>query len=89
MRTTEQRLDRLEAKEAEGTRDLSPRDVLGKLEKHEAVCAERWKTQEATANDIKAAVESLRTLVLKAGGVLIVGMAGILLTLVMKLGGIK
>jgi hypothetical protein len=53
------------------------------------VCAERWKTQEATANDIKAAVESLRTLVLKAGGVLIVGMAGILLTLVMKLGGIK
>lgn len=52
-------------------------DALTRIETHEAVCAERWK-------EIVRRMDRLERLVAGAAGTLIVGMAGLIVTLLFR-----
>ncbi len=52
-------------------------EALGRIEIHEAVCAERWQR-------ILERMTRLETIILSAAGTVIVGMGGLLVAILMK-----
>ena len=55
--------------------------VAADLAKHEAVCAERWKTAFNRFDDIDGSVKRLETILISASGGLIVGAATVIFTI--------
>jgi len=55
--------------------------VANDLAKHEAVCAERWKTAFNRFDDLDENVKRIETILISAAGALIVGGAGLIITL--------
>ena len=60
---------------------MDAEDVAAELIKHEAVCAERWKTAFNRVNDLDESVKRIETILISAAGALIVGGAGLIITL--------
>ena len=60
---------------------MDAEDVAAELVKHEAVCAERWKTAFNRFNDLDASVKRIETILISAAGGLIVGGAGLIITM--------
>ena len=60
---------------------MEAEDVALELAKHEAVCAERWKTAFNRFNDLDESVKRIETILISAAGALIVGGAGLIITL--------
>ena len=56
-------------------------DVAKELIKHEAVCAERWKTAFNRFDGIDESVKRIETILISAAGALIVGGAGLVITM--------
>ena len=55
--------------------------VAADLAKHEAVCAERWKTAFNRFDDIDDNVKRIESIIIAAAGTIIVGGAGLLTTM--------
>ena len=55
--------------------------VAADLAKHEAVCAERWKTAFNRFDDIDNNVKRIESILIASAGSIIVGGAGILVTI--------
>jgi len=55
--------------------------VAADLAKHEAVCAERWKTAFNRFDDIDNNVKRIEAILIGSAGSIIVGGAGILVTI--------
>ena len=55
--------------------------VANDLAKHEAVCAERWKTAFNRFDDLDENVKRIETILISAAGAIIVGGFGIFVTL--------
>tara|TARA_A100001515_G_C4474199_1_gene177893 strand:+ start:64 stop:258 length:195 start_codon:yes stop_codon:yes gene_type:complete len=60
---------------------MNAEDVAAELVKHEAVCAERWKTAFNRFNDLDESVKRIETILISAAGALIVGGAGLIITM--------
>ena len=60
---------------------MDAEDVAAELVKHEAVCAERWKTAFNRFNDLDESVKRIETILISAAGALIVGGAGLVITM--------
>ena len=60
---------------------MDAEDVAAELVKHEAVCAERWKTAFNRFNDLDESVKRIETILISAAGALIVGGAGFIITM--------
>jgi len=56
-------------------------DVAANLDKHEAVCAERWKTAFRRFDDIDENVKRIETIMISVAGAIIVGGATVFLTI--------
>ena len=52
------------------------------LEKHEAICAERWKTAFNTFDDIESSIRRIEQILIGGAGAIILFMAGLIVTLV-------
>ena len=52
------------------------------LEKHEAICAERWKTAFNTFEDIENSIKRIEQILIGGSGAVILFMAGLIVTLV-------
>jgi len=52
------------------------------LEKHEAICAERWKTAFNTFDDIENSIRRIEQILIGGAGAIILFMAGLIVTLV-------
>ena len=52
------------------------------LEKHEAICAERWKTAFNTFEDIESSIKRIEQILIGGAGAIILFMAGLIVTLV-------
>ena len=52
------------------------------LEKHEAICAERWKTAFNTFDDIEGSIKRIEQILIGGAGAIILFMAGLIVTLV-------
>jgi hypothetical protein len=52
------------------------------LEKHEAICAERWKTAFNTFDDIENSIKRIEQILIGGSGAVILFMAGLIVTLV-------
>ena len=52
------------------------------LEKHEAICAERWKTAFNTFDDIEGSIRRIEQILNGGAGAIILFMAGLIVTLV-------
>jgi len=59
-------------------------NVAGRLSAHEAVCAERWGEIRRRLDSMGASIQSLWWVVLSSAGALIIGMATLIVTLVLK-----
>ena len=55
--------------------------VAADLAKHEAVCAERWKTAFNRFDDIDNNVQRIESIIIAAAGTIIVGGAGLIITM--------
>jgi len=55
--------------------------VAADLAKHEAVCAERWKTAFRRFDDIDENVKRIETIMISVAGAIIVGGATVFLTI--------
>lgn len=55
--------------------------VAKNLEKHEAVCAERWKTAFNRFDDMESSIKRIETILISACGGIIVGIATVALTM--------
>ncbi len=60
---------------------MDAEDVAAELVKHEAVCAERWKTAFNRFNDLDESVKRIETILISAAGALIVGGMGLIMTI--------
>jgi len=60
---------------------MDAEQVAADLAKHEAVCAERWKTAFNRFDDIDANVKRIESILIASAGSIIVGGAGILATI--------
>ena len=60
---------------------MEAEDVALELAKHEAVCAERWKTAFNRFDSIDTAANRIETILISAAGALIVGGAGLIITM--------
>ena len=60
---------------------MDAEQVAADLAKHEAVCAERWKTAFNRFDDLDENVKRIETILISAAGALIVGGAGLIITL--------
>jgi|TARA_B100000035_G_C20976704_1_gene543500 hypothetical protein len=56
-------------------------EVAANLDKHEAVCAERWKTAFNRFDDIDSNIKRVENILLGAAGSLIVGAIGLILVM--------
>ena len=59
------------------------KEVAADLEKHEAICAERWKTAFNRFSDMEESIKRIEGILIGVAGTLIVGGAGLISTLVM------
>lgn len=59
----------------------TPFSVDARISSHEAVCAERWNQIRVTMGEMQSGIKGLYRIVLIAGGALIAGMAGLIVTL--------
>lgn len=55
--------------------------VANDLAKHEAVCAERWKTAFNRFDDLDDSIKRIETIMISAAGGLIVGAATVIFTI--------
>lgn len=60
---------------------MDAKQVAADLAKHEAVCAERWKTAFNRFDDIDENVKRIESILIASAGSIIVGGAGILVTI--------
>jgi hypothetical protein len=60
---------------------MNVEEVAANLEKHEAVCAERWKTAFRRFDDIDENVKRIETIMISVAGAIIVGGATVFLTI--------
>ena len=60
---------------------MDAEQVANDLAKHEAVCAERWKTAFNRFDDIDNNVKRIESILIASAGSIIVGGAGILVTI--------
>lgn len=60
---------------------MDAEQVAADLAKHEAVCAERWKTAFNRFDDIDENVKRIESILIASAGSIIVGGAGILVTI--------
>jgi len=60
---------------------MDANEVAAELAKHEAVCAERWKTCFNKFDDIEGSISRIETILISVSGTLIVAGAGILWTM--------
>ena len=60
---------------------MDAEQVANDLAKHEAVCAERWKTAFNRFDDMDKAVKRVETILITAAGGLIVGGASLIVTM--------
>ena len=60
---------------------MDAEQVASDLAKHEAVCAERWKTAFNRFDDIDNNVKRIESILIASAGSIIVGGAGILVTI--------
>jgi len=58
------------------------KQVKTDLEKHEAICAERWKTAFNTFEDIENSIRRIEQILIGGSGAVILFMAGLIVTLV-------
>lgn len=58
--------------------------VANDLAKHEAVCAERWKTAFNRFDDLDDSVKRIETILISAAGTIIVAGCGLIATLWMN-----
>tara|TARA_Y100001951_G_scaffold102368_1_gene108928 strand:- start:848 stop:1045 length:198 start_codon:yes stop_codon:yes gene_type:complete len=56
-------------------------DVAANLVKHEAVCAERWKTAFKRFDALDSQVNRIETMMITVAGTIIVGGAGVIWTI--------
>jgi hypothetical protein len=56
-------------------------EVAANLEKHEAICAERWKTAFNRFDDMDVSIKRIETILITASGSIIVGGATLVLVL--------
>ena len=72
--------------------NMDIKEVAANLEKHEAICAERWKTifnkieamekgESGRINGIEEQVSRIETILLGTAGFLIVTLAGVVITM--------
>jgi hypothetical protein len=59
------------------------KEVAADLEKHEAICAERWKTAFNRFSDMEESIKRIEGILIGVAGTLIVGGAGLVGTLLM------
>ena len=62
---------------------MDAEQVANDLAKHEAVCAERWKTAFNRFDDMDTNIKRLETILISSAGGLIVGGAGIITTIML------
>jgi|TARA_B100000085_G_C18225375_1_gene383569 hypothetical protein len=55
--------------------------VAADLAKHEAVCAERWKTAFNRFDDMDRNIQRIESIIIAAAGTIIVGGAGLIVTM--------
>ena len=60
---------------------MDAEQVANDLAKHEAVCAERWKTAFNRFDDMEDSIKRIETILISACGGLIVGAATLVLTM--------
>lgn len=60
---------------------MDAEQVAADLAKHEAVCAERWKTAFNRFDDIDDSVKRIESIIIAAAGAIIVGGAGLVTTM--------
>lgn len=61
---------------------MDANEVAAELAKHEAVCAERWKTAFNKFADLEQQVTRIETILIGAAGTMIVGGCGVLWTII-------
>ena len=60
---------------------MDAEQVANDLAKHEAVCAERWKTAFNRFDDLDDSVKRIETIMISAAGGIVVGAATVLFTI--------
>ena len=60
---------------------MNVEDVAANLDKHEAVCAERWKTAFNRFDDMEQSINRLETILISCAGAIIVGGASLIVTM--------
>ena len=63
---------------------MDAEQVASDLAKHEAVCAERWKTAFNRFDDLDENVKRIETILISAAGTIIVAGCGLIVTLWMN-----
>ena len=61
---------------------MDANEVAAELAKHEAVCAERWKTAFNKFADLEQQVTRIETILIGAAGTMLVGGCGVLWTII-------
>ena len=56
-------------------------EVAADLAKHEAVCAERWKTAFNRFDDMDNNIKRIESIIIASAGTIIVGAAGIIISI--------
>lgn len=60
---------------------MNVEEVAANLDKHEAVCAERWKTAFNRFDDMDSSIKRLETILISCAGAIIVGGASLIVTI--------
>tara|TARA_Y100001937_G_scaffold115890_1_gene167204 strand:- start:1577 stop:1771 length:195 start_codon:yes stop_codon:yes gene_type:complete len=60
---------------------MEVKEVAANLEKHEAVCAERWKTAFNRFDEMDNNIKRIETILISSSGAIIVGAVGLIFTL--------
>tara|TARA_B100001059_G_scaffold29892_2_gene24167 strand:+ start:6082 stop:6312 length:231 start_codon:yes stop_codon:yes gene_type:complete len=60
---------------------MEVKEVAANLEKHEAVCAERWKTAFNRFDDMDNNIKRIETILISSSGAVIVGAATLIFTM--------
>lgn len=60
-------------------RTMEVKDVAANLDKHEAVCAERWKTAFNKFEDMESSINRIESILIAVSGTIIVGGAGLII----------
>jgi hypothetical protein len=71
---------------------MNTEELAAELEKHEAICAERWKTvfnqlqgiEQRSAqrfDNVESTITRIETILIGAAGTIIVGAAGVIITI--------